>query len=114
MNAKRGDLWTVAGGGDFLSKPRPVVIIQSDNYRTDESVTICPLSTGTRTAIGFRVRIEPDERNGLLAPSVAMGDRVTTVRVSRIGRQIGHLDAGDLALVEAAVAAFLGISRGPP
>lgn len=27
---KRGEIWTVAGGGDYAGKPRPVVIVQHD------------------------------------------------------------------------------------
>ena len=111
MNARRGELWTVAGGGDFLSKPRPVVIIQSDDYEIEESATVCLLSTTARSDLTLRARIEPTSRNGLLALSVATAEMITTVRQSRLGRRIGRLDSSDMVRVEVAVSAFLGFSR---
>lgn len=113
MNVRRGELWTVAGGGDFLSKPRPAVIVQSDDYEIEESVTICPLSTTAKSNLALRARIEPSSRNGLIAPSVVNAEMVTTVRQSRLGRRIGRLDPGDMARVEVAVAAFLDLGGGP-
>jgi mRNA interferase MazF len=29
---KRGEIWSVAGGGDYTNKPRPVVIVQDDQF----------------------------------------------------------------------------------
>ena len=112
MEVKRGELWTVAGGTDFLSKPRPAVVIQSDGHQTDDSVTVIPLTSVIRSIPKFRARIDPDERNGLLVPSEAMADRITTVRRARLGRRIGQINEHDLTQIEAAVMEFLGISRG--
>ncbi len=85
--------------------------MQPDDYTSADSSTLCPLSAVAKSDPAFRVRIQPASQNGLLAPSVAMGDMITTVRQSRLGRRIGHLDPGDMARVEVAVAEFLGISR---
>jgi mRNA interferase MazF len=27
---RRGEIWTVAGGGDYTGKPRPALILQDD------------------------------------------------------------------------------------
>jgi len=35
---KRGEIWTMAGGPGYASKPRPVVIIQDDAF--DETASI--------------------------------------------------------------------------
>ena len=29
---KRGEIWTMAGGSGYASKPRPVVIVQDDAF----------------------------------------------------------------------------------
>jgi len=29
---RRGEIWTVSGGGDYAGKPRPAVILQDDNF----------------------------------------------------------------------------------
>ncbi|MCY4618703.1 MAG: type II toxin-antitoxin system PemK/MazF family toxin [Chloroflexi bacterium] len=103
----RGDLWTVVGGSDFLSKPRPAVVIQSNRHITAESITICPLSSTASSAYEFRAGIQPTDENGLIASSVARADLVTTVLQSRLGRRIGHLNPADLARVEQAIIQFL-------
>jgi len=41
----RGEVWIVAGGGDYAGKPRPVVIFQDDAFDQLDSVTICPFTT---------------------------------------------------------------------
>lgn len=81
-------MWTAAGGSDFLSKPRPVVIVQSDEHETADSVTVCALSSNLNFVKDYRVVLDPSELNGLLVPSIVMGDIVTTVRRTRLGRPL--------------------------
>jgi hypothetical protein len=42
---KRGDIRTVAGGKDYANKPRPVVIVQDDNFDATDSITSCAFTT---------------------------------------------------------------------
>jgi mRNA interferase MazF len=44
MAVMRGEVWTVSGG-ITVSKPRPVVIIQSDRFSETVSVTLVPCTT---------------------------------------------------------------------
>ena len=108
---KRGELWTVAGGSDFLSKPRPAVIIRMTEAGNSGSATLCPISSFSPGESLFRPHLEPSERNGLIAPSVAKVDLITTVRMSRLGRQIGRLDTGEMARVERAIVLYLGLEN---
>ena len=62
---KRGDIWTVSGGGDYAGKPRPVVIVQDDVFDATQSITVCAFTTDETDAPLFRVLVEPNERNGL-------------------------------------------------
>ena len=106
----RGEIWTVAGGGDFIGMPRPAVIVQADGFDDMGSVTLCPLTTNPTEAPLFRVPVVPNDRNGLDEPSSIMADKVTTVRRSRLGAAVGRLDGEDMARLSRAILNFLGLT----
>lgn len=110
---KRGDIWTVAGGKDYAGKPRPVVIIQDDSFDATDSITICGFTTDETDAPLFRLAVEPNERNGLLAGCRLMVDKITTAPKSRIGANIGRLDDADILRLNQAVIVFLGLAVSP-
>lgn len=93
---KRGDIWTVSGGGDYAGKPRPVVIVQDDVFDATLSITVCAFTTDETEAPLFRVLVEPSERNGLRSPSRLMADKITTVAKSKLGAPVGRLDDEDI------------------
>jgi len=107
---KRGEVWTVAGGGAYAGKPRPAVILQDDRFDATASVTISAFTTDPTEAPLFRLLVEPSERNGLREPSRLMVDKITAVPRARLGRQLGRLDAADMARLNRAVVVFLGIA----
>jgi mRNA interferase MazF len=107
---KRGELWTVAGGAEFARKPRPVVIVQSDDYPLTASASLCPLTTSLKEARSFRIPIAPTTRNGLLALSHVMIDKINTVSRSRLGKRIGVLTPEEIAEVDRALIVFLGLA----
>jgi mRNA interferase MazF len=109
---KRGEIWTVAGGGDYSGKPRPAVILQDDRFDATDSITICVFTTDPTEAPFIRLLIEPTEGNGLRAQCRLMVDKITTVRRSRLGIQLGRLAQEDLVRLNSAVVVFLGIA-GP-
>ncbi len=110
---KRGEIWSVAGGGDYTGKPRPVVILQDDRFDATDSITLCAFTTDPTDAPLFRVLVEATERNGLTATSRLMVDKITTVRKSRLGERIGELDAEDIVRLNQAVLVFLGFATSP-
>lgn len=110
---RRGDIWTVAGGKDYAGKPRPVVIIQDDSFDATDSITICGFTTDETAAPLFRLAVEPNERNGLLAVGRMMVDKITTVPRSKIGANIGRLDDADILRLNQAVLVFLGLAVSP-
>jgi len=107
---RRGDIWTVAGSGDYAGKPRPVVIIQDDNFDSTASITICAFTSDGTEAPLFRLPVAPSARNRLLAVSRMMVDKITTVPKSKIGRQIGRLDDEDMLRLNRALLVFLGLA----
>jgi mRNA interferase MazF len=110
---KRGDIWTIAGGKDYAGKPRPAVIVQDDSFDGTDSVTICAFTTDETEAPLFRLAVEPNERNGLRAPSRLMVDKITTVPKAKVGVQIGRLDDEDMLRLNQAVLVFLGLAVSP-
>lgn len=107
---KRGEIWTVAGGKDYAGKPRPVVIVQDDSFDATNSVSVCAFTTDETEAPLFRLKIEPNERNGLRAPSRLMVDKITTVPKAKVGTLVGRLDDDDLLRLNRAMLVFLGLA----
>jgi len=111
---KRGEIWIVAGNGDYAGKPRPAVILQDDRFDATDSVTICAATTDPTEAPLFRLAVEPTERNGLRAPCRLMVDKITTVRKTKIGMRIGRLDDEDVLRLNRALIVFLGLAGASP
>jgi mRNA interferase MazF len=108
---KRGDVVTLAAGGGFGGKPRPALIVQGDEFARLGTVAAA-LFTGTLTgAANVRPRFQPDQENGLIAPSELMVDILVTVRRERVGNVIGRLNEDQMGSVDAALAVFLGLTR---
>ena len=107
---RRGEIWTAAGGADDAGKPRPVVIVQDDDFDETASVTICPLATHGIDANLIRPNLAPSPENGLRQTSWAMADKVTTVARTRLGRRVGALTAAEMVPVSRALMVFLGLA----
>lgn len=106
----RGDFVTIAMQGDF-GKPRPALVIQSDQFNGHATVTIL-LVTGTLVdAPLLRVTIQPSKTNGLQKPSQVMVDKAMTVKRDKLGEAFGS--ASDAAMLEVGrcLAVFLGIAH---
>lgn len=103
----RGELWTAAGGSEFLSKPRPALIIQDDQYQSLDSVIICPLTTVVSVEASFRVIVDASAANGLEFQSAVMVDKSVAIRRSRLGKRIGQFQPSDMDRVQHALSAFL-------
>lgn len=108
---KRSELWTAAGGPGYVSKPRPVLIIQDDRFDENDSITVCPFTSDPSDLPLFRILIEPSPFNGLRLPSRVMADKVSTVPRTRLARKIGQLTAPEMARVNQALLVFLGLAR---
>lgn len=74
---RRGDLVTIAWQGDF-GKPRPALIIQSNQFDGHATVTVLLVSSTVTDAPLFRLAVDPTRENGLRTPSQVMVDDVMT------------------------------------
>jgi mRNA interferase MazF len=106
---RRGEVWTVAGAGDYAGKPRPVVIVQ-DSFEDVDSLVVCPFTSDTTEAPLFRLPAEPNPGNGLRAACRLMVDKITAVPKSKMGQRIGSLDAADIVRLNRSVLVFLGLA----
>ena len=106
----RGDIWTVSGGPDYAGKPRPVVIVQGEDFEVIDSITICPFTTDPMDLPLFRLEILPTTTNGLRTSSRIMIDKVSTVPKTKLGGRIGRLSDADVVRVNRALLVFLGIA----
>jgi mRNA interferase MazF len=106
---KRGEIWTVSGGV-YANKPRPALILQSDQFSETGSVTVIPSTTDPTEAPIFRLEIAPDGENGLRMASRLMVDKITTVQRVKLGERIGRVSDEDMVRVNRAVLVFLGVA----
>ena len=110
---RRGDIWTVSGGKDYASKPRPVVVLQDDRFDATGSITVCAFTTDETEAPLFRLSVAPNPRNGLRSASRLMVDKITTVPKSKVGVRLGRLDDEDILRLNQALLVFLGLAVSP-
>lgn len=106
----RGNFVTIAMQGDF-GKPRPALVIQSDQFSEHATVTVLLVSSTLIDAPLFRVTVQPDKINNMQKPSQVMVDKAMTLKRDRLGEVFGS--AGDAVMLEVSrcLAVFLGIAR---
>ena len=108
---KRGDLVTVAMPGDF-AKPRPALVIQSDQFDMTATVTVLLLSSTRVDAPLIRLTVEATPENGLRKRSQIMIDKAMTVKRARLDKPFGHVDDDTMISVNRLLALFLGFAGG--
>jgi mRNA interferase MazF len=109
MAIRRGDLVSVAMQGDF-GKPRPALIIQSDQFSALGSFVILPLTSTIVDAPLLRITVTPSPENGLRNVSQIMLDKPMTIRAEKIGPAFGRLDDLMLVTVNRSLALVLGLA----
>jgi len=107
---KRGEVWTAAGGADYVGKPRPVVIVQDDRFDATTSIAICAFTSDPTDAPLLRLAVEPNQANGLRTTSRLMVDKITTIPKAKLGNRIGKLADADMVRLNRAMMIFLGLA----
>ena len=105
---KRGEIWSLRDK-QYASKARPVVIVQSDEHASFDSVILCLFTTYDSTDIDTRVLVKADDKNGLVKDSYVMTDKIVTVDKSMLGDLLGTLSAKDMKSVSAQLKRILGL-----
>jgi mRNA interferase MazF len=107
---KRGDVVLVVLQGE-LGKPRPCVVVQSDELGALSSLIVCPMSSHIDAANRMRPVVAPTGENGLLVRTQIMTDKLNTLRRDRIRRVIGKLDSDACQRLDGALLLVLGLAR---
>lgn len=107
---KRGEIWTVAGAPGYASKPRPVLIVQSNRLAASQSVLTCGFTSEDNVELPFRPLIIATPENGLGKSSSIMAEKLTAVSRSKFGRRIGILSEEHMEQVELALLLVLGFA----
>ena len=107
---KRGDLITVAIQGDY-GKPRPALIVQSDNFDIHPSITILPVTSKIVEAPLLRVTVTANKKNGLTKDSQVMIDKAMTIAREKAGSRVGAIEQSLMQEIERRLALFLGIAK---
>ena len=106
----RGDFVTITLQGDF-AKPRPAMVIQSDQFNEHATMTVLLVSSTLVDAPLLRVTVQPTEKNGLQKPSQVMVDKAMTVKRDRLGETFGCASDAVMLEIGRCLAVFLGIAR---
>ncbi|WNV06498.1 type II toxin-antitoxin system PemK/MazF family toxin [Candidatus Methylospira mobilis] len=106
----RGDFVTIALQGDY-GKPRPALIIQSDQFNAHATATVLLVSSTLIDAPLIRVTVQPDPANGLQKPSQVMVDKAMTVKRDKLGDVFGSASDEVMLEIERCLAVFLGIAK---
>jgi len=105
---KRGEIWTLQDD-KYASKARPVVIIQSDDITSFDSIILCLFTTFDSSQIATRVFVTADSTNGLNKDSYIMTDKIITVDKRELGEKIGVLSDTQMKTIANQLAIILGI-----
>ncbi len=91
-----GDLWVAHAPQVYLTKPRPVLIVQNLDLIAAQSVIVC-LVTSVPLAIPLvRISIPEWSASGLTSPSFVMVEKLAAVPVANLARRVGNLSEGTM------------------
>lgn len=107
---RRGEFVTIAMQGDF-GKPRPALVIQSEQFDQHATVTVLPVTGTLVDAPLLRITVEPTPENGLQKPSQVMVDKAMTVKRDKVGPAFGSIGADTMVQIDRCLAVFLGIAK---
>jgi len=108
IEPKRGELWTIAGGGGSLTnKPRPALILTSDVFSGLDFVTVLLVTTDPTE--GFtRIPVPADKASGLSEPSMIQAEKIVTLHRRNLRQRCGYVTPTVLAKVREVTSAYLG------
>jgi mRNA interferase MazF len=87
-----------------------VAIVQDDRFDATDSVTVCAFTTDSTEAPLFRIRVEPDEVNGLRESCSLMVDKIRTVPRSKLAERVGRLNDEQKVALGRAILVFFGLA----
>jgi mRNA-degrading endonuclease toxin of MazEF toxin-antitoxin module len=101
---RRGEVWRVRlppASGHAQSGDRPALVVQDNAFTaTLPTVLVVPF-TGNLAAARFAgtLRVDPDGKNGLTTPSIALAFQVRAIDQGDCVQRLGEVDAATLAAI---------------
>lgn len=110
---RRSEIWRVrlpAAPGRTQSGDRPALVVQNDAATASLPTVLVVPFTGSLAAARFAgtLRVDPDGKNGLTMPSIALAFQLRAVDRKDCIQRLGELDATTLAAVMAMIHDLLG------
>lgn len=106
---RRGDVVLVAVPGDY-GKPRPAVVIQSDQLTGTDSILVCLITSELQPSLVFRLSVDPAAENGLKKRSQVMVDKIFAVRRDKCKGPVGRLDNPLVARLDEHLPLVIGLA----
>ena len=106
----RGEIFATVGRGDFATKPRPALIVQTDLHNeVHPSITVCPITTTTTEERLYRIPIARNDANGLKYDSEIEIDKMQAIWRARLGQHIGTVSPRIMVEVDIALRRWLDL-----
>lgn len=107
---KRGDIVIARAPGEFTTKSRPYLVVQTDLTLAESStITLCPIMSDLMEGDLVRIPVFANDETGLRKPSEIAIDLVLPMRRARIAQTIGSVPPNVMARVEAALRRWLDL-----
>lgn len=110
---RRGDIYTAATGGGYGGKPRPVLVLQGNDFCGFPRIIVALFATPRSELVWPRLLIEPSPLNGLDQVSELQVDMLMTVPVRKFGKRLGCLEDEYFHRADATILTFLGFNGRP-
>lgn len=95
------------GKGDFSSKPRPFLIVQSDLFADHDTLTACPLTSVISATHLLRITLKASPETGLMRDSEIQVDKIQMLRRDDIAKAIGTIPITTMTSVDDALRRWL-------
>lgn len=110
---RRGEVWRVRlppASGHAQSGDRPALVVQNDPFTAALPTVIVVPFTGNLAAARFAgtLRVDPDGKNGLTKPSIALAFQVRAIDQRDYVQRLGEINAAALAAVTALIQHLTG------
>ncbi len=87
-----------------------MVVVQSDDIKSFDSVIICLLTTFDSSDIPTRVQLDPTNKNRLIKTSYVMTDKIASVSKNMLGKKIGAVSDRGLKAISQQLSVVLDLA----
>ena len=109
-DVRRGEIYTAATGSGFGGKPRPVVVVQADEYVPSAHIVVALIGSPIDNAPSLRVPVSATPENGLDRDSLVEVDILVTLKHHQFGPRCGVLEADIMEMIDRALLTLLGFN----